>query len=459
PLLLQQLQRPAEVDRLLAKIEGIEGDVATLATRDVFLAEATFGEVKKSPQTAGRLADKAFKQIELGRWPSVRHAIVAHAIDGLSSPVLGPKVSRKLRQWFPRWHSYGLVEALHAAGEWPDDPAIQPTLWRALRDEFYRAAQAAARSIAKRFAGQAEIAESLCKLIAAPPSVSTAAAAIEALWRGWPQHPQVDDILNAARESPSRLIAIAAIRGRIALRKHTLDDFVLLTRFRERNDVAVADLINEAMIAGWAGDERLRAYALEETPGEQRRALRHLRRNFGLLINGFPGDREVAALVASDFQDAHPHCLFEREDLSALAVHFKGNPTIVPALEAWVVKHRSDDAYILSHAARVGPTPTLKAALLRCVEGNHLAFWAASALVDLWGAADPEVQSALLAASTKPVEQRQNVAHVLPFVMSDKAECRRLLLEVIAADGGIRADFALEGLRNLGINASDREAT
>src|SRR5262249_38762913 len=111
------------------------------------------------------------------------------------------------------------------------------------------------------------------------------------------------------------------------------------------------------------------------------------------------------------------------------------------------------------HAARGGPTPTLKAALLRCVEGNHLAFWAASALVDLWGAADPEVQSALLAASTKPVEQRQNVAHVLPFVMSDKAECRRLLLEVIAADGGIRADFALEGLRNLGINASDREAT
>ena len=457
--LLHQLQRPVEVDRLLAKIEGIEGDVATLATRDVLLAEATFGEVKKSPQTASRLADKAFEQIELGRWPSVRRALAAHAINGLSSPVLGPKVSGKLRQWFPRWHSYRLAEALQATGEWPDDPAIQPTLWRALHDEFYGAAQAAARSIAKRFAGQADTAESLCKLIAAPPSVSTAAVAIEALWRGWPQHPKVNDIINAARESRSPLIAIAAIRGRIALRKHTPDDFALLMQFGERDDFAVADLINEALIAGWAGDERLRAYALEETPGEQRRAVRRLRPDFGLLINGFPGDRDVAALVASDFSNQYPLCLFAREDMRALAVHFKSNPTIATALEAWVMNHRSDDAYTLSHAARVAPTPNLKAALLRCVEGNHLAFWAASALVDLWGAVDPEVQSTLLAASTRPVEQRQNVAHVLPFVMTDKAGCRRLLLEVIAADGRIRADFALEGLRNLGINASDREAT
>jgi hypothetical protein len=56
------------------------------------------------------------------------------------------------------------------------------------------------------------------------------------------------------------------------------------------------------------------------------------------------------------------------------------------------MKHRPDDAYMLSHAARVGPTPTFKVALLRCVDKNHLAFWAASALIDLWGADDIEVQ-------------------------------------------------------------------
>ena len=105
--LLHQLRRPAEVDRLLEKIESVQGDIATCAVRETLLAEATFGEIRKSPQTATRLAGKAFEQIELGQWPSVRRAIAAHAIDGLASPVLAPRVLDKVQQWFPRWHGYG----------------------------------------------------------------------------------------------------------------------------------------------------------------------------------------------------------------------------------------------------------------------------------------------------------------------------------------------------------------
>jgi NACHT domain len=151
--LLNQLDRPSEVDRLLTMIEGVVGDFATLAYRDILLAEATFGEFRKTPPLASRLADKAFEQIELGRWPSMRRALAAQAIEGLSSAILGPKVSDKLRQWFPRWHSYSLVQALQAIADWPDDPAIEPILWRALHDEFHGAAQAAAQTIAKRLGG------------------------------------------------------------------------------------------------------------------------------------------------------------------------------------------------------------------------------------------------------------------------------------------------------------------
>ena len=137
--------------------------------------------------------------------------------------------------------------------------------------------------------------------------------------------------------------------------------------------------------------------------------------------------------------------------------HFKSDSTIVPALEAWVIKYHSDDGYTLSHAARVAPTPTLKAALLRCVASDRLSFWAAPALLDLWGAADAEVRKALLAAAEWPVEKRQHVAHTLPHVVTDKAECRRLLLEIFAGDDRIRVDFALQGIRHLGIDATDRE--
>ena len=456
--LLHQLQRPAEIDCLLAKIEDGQGDVATAATRDVLLAEATFGEIKKSPQTAFRLADKAFDQIELGRWHSVRSAIAAHAIDGLSSPALKAKASARIRRWFPRWHSYSLADTFQIMADWPDDPGLRPTLWRGLHDEYFEAAQAAARCIGKRFAGQSEVGDALCKLIASPPSVATAAAAIGALCHGWQQHPRLVSIMDEASKSDSELIAIAGIRGRIALGRHKAEDFEHLTQLASRDTYTLSDLVGEAMVAGWAGDERLRTFALHRTPNEEIGAVRRIVPDFRLLINGFPGDHEVAALVASDFANEHPICLFAMRDLHSLAVHFKNHRTIVPALEEWVIQNRSNDAYTLAHAAWVAPTATLKSALVECVKGNHLSFWAASALVDLWGAQDAVVQAALLEASSGPIEQRQNIAHVLPFVMADKVRCRRLLLEVVAAKDRIRADFALQGLRNLEIDASDRNA-
>ena len=459
--LLHQLQRPAEIDSLLAKIEGVQGDEATLATCDVLLAEATFGEIKKSPQVASRLADNAFNQIELGRWASVRRSLAQHAIEGLSSPTLKTAVVGKIRQWFPRWHSYGLVEAFQAMGDWPDDPGMRSVLWRGLHDEYFGAAQAAARTIGKRFGGQSDLSDALFALIAAPPTISAAAAAIEALWRGWSNDSRLSAVLVEARKSENDLIAIAGIRGRIALGIHDADDFEALTEVAAREDFSSGGLVDEALLAGWTGDARLKSYALKETTSERRRrGVRRLRPDFGLLINGFPGDPDVANLLASDFAQEHPYCLHERDDLRALAQNFKNNSVVVTALESWAMQHRPDDAYMLSHAARVGPTPSFKSALLKCVEKNHLAFWAASALVDLWGADDIEVQAALLAAATKPIQQREDVAHVLPFVMTDKAECRRLLLEVVEfKDNRTRADFALQGLRHLGIDASDQDAT
>jgi hypothetical protein len=458
--LLHKLQRPAEVDRLLAVIEGADRDIATLASRDILLAEATFGEFKKTPQLASRLADKAFEQIELGRWPSVRRALVTQAVEGLSSPILGQRILGKLRQWFPRWTSYGLSQTFEVIRNWPDDPAIEPILWRSLHNEYYGAAQSAARTLAKRLGGRAEIAERLCKLIANPASTGVAAVAIEALWRGWWQYPKTQQILGVARESDSPLIAIAGIRGLIALGRQSDEDFSRLTQIGERDDYTLNGVLGEALIAGWAGDEKLRTFALQETEGEHRRRVRRLP-DFGLLINGFPGNQQVAELIAADFQNQHPRSIFDRDDLRDLAKHFKDDPIVVPALERCVLKYRSDDAYMLSHAARVAAIPTLKAALLRCVEGNHLAFWAASALVDLWGTADEGVHSTLNKVADQPINQRQNIAHVLPLVMADKKRCRRLLLEIVAGNdkNTIRADFALEGFRILGIGASDREAT
>jgi hypothetical protein len=458
--LLHQLHRPNEIDRLIAVIEEIGGDPATTMSRDLLLAEATFGEFKRSPQLALRLSEATFRQIETGRWPSISRALGLKAIQGLASPVLGSKIQHKLSEWFPRWHSHSLVQVFNVIANWPEDQDLQHILWRGLHDEFYSAARVAAQSFAKRYSGQSEPRERLCGLISAPPSLSAAAAGIEALWRGWPQLPELHNILDAARHSNSPLIAIAAIRGRISQRKHDSDDFAFLTQLGERDDFRLNELIADALLAGWAGEEQLRKYALEEPSGGHRRAMRRFRPDLGLAINGFPGDSQIAALIAEDFRQEHPRSLFQREEFAALAIHFKENSVVVSALETWVMKHRPDDAFTIANAAKVAPTPKFKAALLNCLQNDHsLTFWAASALVELWGQDDQEVCAALVKFADLPVKTRQNVAHVLPHVMADKDHCRKLLLEIVAGGENIRADFALQGLRLLGVDAADREAT
>ena len=86
-------------------------------------------------------------------------------------------------------------------GDWPDDPGIRPILWRGLHDEYFGAAQAAARTISKRFAGESDLSDALFALTAAPPTTSAAAAAIEALWRGWPNDSRLSAALIEARKS------------------------------------------------------------------------------------------------------------------------------------------------------------------------------------------------------------------------------------------------------------------
>jgi hypothetical protein len=458
--LLYQLQRSSEIDRLTAIIDEMQGGPEALMTRDLLLAEIAFGEFKRSPGLAKRLAENTFDRIETGKWqPPIRHALVSYAVEGLSSTVLAQRVSEKLTEWFPRWHSYGLPDAFLAIARWPEDERVAPVLWRGLHDEFYEASRAAALALATRYGGQSEYGERLCSLVSGPLSFSAAAAGIEALWRGWPDLPQINDILDCGRRSAHPLIGLAATLGRIHRRAHGDDDFAYVTKIGDRDDYHFNGLVAQTLLSGWSGDDRLKAYATSQRSDEQRQRRRRNRPDYGLLINGFPGDADVAALVAQDFSQQYPVCAGVQEEMEALARNFKENPTVVSAMEAWASRQDPDDAYTFAGIAHVAPTPVLKSLLLKSLENpQSLSFWAASALIDVWGADDPEVLAALSKASTLPVSERQSLAHVLPLVMDDKQQCRELLLEIVDAGDKVRADFALQGLGQLGIDASDTAA-
>jgi energy-coupling factor transporter ATP-binding protein EcfA2 len=305
--LLYQLQRPSEVDRVIEVIEKLEGPPNALMMRDFFLAEIAFGEFKRSPGLAKRLGEETFVQIETGRWPSpIRRGLVSHAIDGLSSTVLGNRVTQKVSEWFPRWHSYGLRDVFEAMTRWPEEELTAKVLWRGLHDEFYDAARMAARTVAARYSAQTEHSSRLLKLVSAPPGFGAAAAGIEALWRGWPNLPELNDVLERGRHSPSELIAIAAIRGRVAQKSHTDDDLTLLMEIGKANDYRLRGLVAESLLAGWSGDRRLWDYAANSTPEARKRTFPRRGPDFWLLINGFPGDPDLAAMIVDDLSQPDP---------------------------------------------------------------------------------------------------------------------------------------------------------
>jgi hypothetical protein len=455
--LLYQLQRPNEVDRIIEVIEEVDGSPDALMMRDCLLAEIAFGEFKRSPTLAKRLAEETFVRIETGRWPlAIRRGLLRQTIEGLSSTVLGNRVAHKVSEWFPRWHSYGLRDVFDAMARWPEEKLTARVLWRGLHDEFYDAARVAARTVAARYGGQTEHSSRLLRLVSAPPGFGAAAAGIEALWRGWPDLPELNDVLERARHSQSRLIELAAIRGRVELKSHTDDDFTRLTKVRDLDDYRFNGLVAESLLAGWSGDCRLWDYAVNKTPKVRRR----LGPDFWLLLNGFPGNPDLAQIIVDDLSQEYPRCILEHDEASALVRNFKNDPIIIPALEKWITANvRERDAYTIAKIAEVAPTPLIKSLLLGCLDdARSLTFWAASALVQAWGAHDQEVRTALLKSAVLPVSERQNIAHVLPLVMDDKAQCRALLVEIINTKDNCRADFALRGLRQLGINASDKEA-
>jgi len=455
--LLYQLQRPNEIDRLIATVDEMGGGPEALMMRDLILAEIAFGEFKRTSGLARRLAEDTFDRIETSKWPApIRHALVSHAIEGLSSTVLAQRVSEKVTEWFPRWHRHHLVKTFTAIAEWPEDEGIAPVLWRGLHDEFYEAGRAAAVALATRYGGESEFGKRLCGLVSAPPNFNAAAAGIEALWRGWPDIPEVNEILDRGRQSVHPLIGLVATLGRIHRKVHGDDDFAYVTKIGDQDDYG---LVAQALLSGWSGDARLKAYAIRQGPDTHGLRPRRSHPNYWLLINGFPGDAEVATLVAQDFTRQNPHCARGRSEMAALAKNFKGNSTIVSAMEVWASKQDRDDAYTFARIAQVAPTPLLKSLLLKSLDNpQSLAFWAASALIDIWGAGDPEVLTALSQAWRLPVSRRQDIAHVLPLVMNDEQQCRELLLEVVDAGDKVRADFALQGLGLLGIDASDTEA-
>ena len=139
-----------------------------------------------------------------------------------------------------------------------------------------------------------------------------------------------------------------------------------------------------------------------------------------------------------------------------LRQHFHGQPRIVEAIDAWIVKQGEHLDVEIAHAALVGCTPTAKQKLLSSFPSSF-AHWPAWALLEGWGMQDPDVAGTLSEIALGPVAKASQIAHLLPQIIPDKTACRQRLLEILRDPTCERPDFVLEGLARLGNTQGDTE--
>jgi hypothetical protein len=297
-----------------------------------------------------------------------------------------------------------------------------------------------------------DLCDHILPLAKLPYPVSVQKAALETLFLGWPAHPRWPEIVSQIRESASVDLRLIAIRKRVQWNAQTEEDFnELLMRASGREDSSWSHggSIARTLVEGWPRHAELKRAALEAIQphywGED-----GLDRKVALdiLIDGYGDDDEAVTAIARLLGAEQFHFLW-RERWERMLARFSGKPAIVAALDEWLAKQKPVDAWELSHAAEFGWTEIGKRKLLECVTAPAaFCFWAAKALLDHWGMADPEVAGALQHLARSP--NAAEIGLLLPRILSDPEECNECLMALLRDTSCQRPDLVLQGLGKLG---------
>ena len=89
--------------------------------------------------------------------------------------------------------------------------------------------------------------------------------------------------------------------------------------------------------------------------------------------------------------------------------------------------------------------------------GKGFIHWPAFALLEGWGIADNDVRDRL-GRIVRDETMNSRIAHLLPRIVDNVAECRHLLMSILANEQCSRPDFVIQGLKQIGATLSNPEA-
>lgn len=451
----------ADENSLLVKdIEELEVSPEVAMGRICLLSELVFAGICCTPDTALRLADCAFAEIEQGYWLPMRKRLLGHALDGLHCDILQKRVADQLGTWYPARHSYrsGVFEAI---ASWPREDVTTEMLWRGLMDEEEWTQRAASEALAKYAVGAADIGRRLLKLIRTPTEPRVSAYALHSLCLGWSGEASVSGLLEVARKSPEILIQMVATYHRVFRGKTDENDkqFLLEVGNRQahapyhwREDAA------KALAKGWPADHSIKKAALTALTDRDFQH-RSMEPEFAAtyLFEAYPQDDEVATVIGDIFRtEEYPtHRFSSGNEWKELVRAFAGHRLLQEPIDEWFDKHGK----VLGHdACLVSRSDRAKQALMELpnTTGIFGGTIPVRTLIQGWGINDDQTRKLLISLSND-AEVAPFVADLLPLVIPDTVKCRQRLIEYIRDQPKHVAWLALSGFLTLPRRPDDEE--
>jgi hypothetical protein len=454
---LQSMPRHGEVQELLRQISDAGSRGSSESSRRILLADAVFALAGAAGAVGRDIAVRTLDRVEDANNDAERVELLNLCLDGPRDGPIGAAISARVGRWWPcvsRWRA----DAYIAVSAWPRSQDTYRGLWLGLFDEEIDNRIAAAHGIATYASGDEAVLGDLLSLIRDVDSPEVVATALEAVARGWIDHPSVEDYLSSAMSSAE--ISIRGVTALALFRKGIRTDQI---------KTALVDLIDgrrpwtaraftvravDALAKGWASDPELQElyWSSIGLVGAGHRPLQYdVAPTLALKCAG--ADDRVVPWLVSVFQDDKRGRLSLNPDdyLEGITPLVLGNAAVRSAVDVWLadVEGRRFD-YAAVRLAVLLQTDNAKRYLIEEFKrpgsrGYHIA----PALLNGWGMSDPEVAELLgRAAQADPVE-RQDIAYEIPRIIEDPQLALGSLREILDLPIVERPDFLVDGFSQL----------
>jgi hypothetical protein len=294
--------------------------------------------------------------------------------------------------------------------------------------------------------------------------LSVAAAALEALTSGWPKTPGLTELHDAASTSRDPTLRLVEISGRSATgRTDKSDRDSLVSLLSEFPEIDFWDRPNARMLLSqhWPDDPALIDIALKAVRrGDGRRGQFERESAMHYLVRCSPTNSRVADLVRQELKERYPFSLAHDDLWDCIAPFAIEHPDIRASVIACVRSEfgRHSLHYFQSLIVKLGGDE-LRDALIESArdEKSWSEFWAVRPLVEGWGRSDPIVASFMDEIASWDDNKLENVAAILPQILTDFDVCRSRLLSLASGLERPRFDLIARGLAALGCTAADTE--